>query len=387
MQVDDIVAVLATLSNAPDTTTQALIPVVDRLALVVDSVSSMHSDVTSLADSIAALRADRSQLVQISMETNGRLDLLAANLGEIRESRPDFTSSFIALSGLIESVQASVTDTHDRIDTLSELVRRVEGDQTDASAAPLTVRLDQLSQQLNSQSSDVKSTVRAVVGLGAEFAEIQTELRALSDTLPDRTDANAEVREALARLDATLANRDTSVRDSLSRLDAAIGQTSSESDFSDLARQLDAGMGELRRDLQGMYQTAQTSDVLDLVRSMSRDLGDLRADVRRSESELTGGASAALVASAASAMARLEERMDGEFDGVGRQMEALGTLLGQLIDAVHRIEAQVVGVQPVSDKMRSSAAAVLEALRANVRQRAAARRNSGAPPELGAGPR
>jgi hypothetical protein len=47
----------------------------------------------------------------------------------------------------------------------------------------------------------------------------------------------------------------------------------------------------------------------------------------------------------------------------------------------------MVGVQPVSDKMRTSAATVLESLRASVRQRAAARRGAGAPPELGAGPR
>jgi hypothetical protein len=76
--------------------------------------------------------------------------------------------------------------------------------------------------------------------------------------------------------------------------------------------------------------------------------------------------------------------MDSEFDSVGRQMEALGTLLGQVIDALHRVEAQVIGVQPVSEKMRAAAATVLDSLRVNVRQRAA-RRNSGPPPELGSG--
>jgi hypothetical protein len=126
-----------------------------------------------------------------------------------------------------------------------------------------------------------------------------------------------------------------------------------------------------------------------MVRSMSIEVGELRSDVRRATSDLAGGAdaSAALVASAGSAMARLEGRMDGEFDTVGRQMEALGTLLGQLIDAVYRVESQMVGVRPVADKMRAAAAAVLETLRASVRQGAASRRNAGAPPELGAGPR
>jgi chromosome segregation ATPase len=475
------------------------------------------------------------------METNGRLDLLAANVGEIRESRPDFSSSFFALSGLLETVQTNVTDTHDRIDALGALVRRLDDDRIDASEAiaPLAERLDviaaqsatneqhvtavlesladtfgrvdserttavaqqldevrqavsnmsdrqaralldvldrleqvstsvtatqdatrsvetalrsvaedgtderlgEFAQQLISLSTDVKSTVGAVTGLSADFTGLRADLRAFADSVPDRTDADAEVRaglarldeaiserdrqlretverldtavgarddqlreaitrldtavterysdvtEGVARLDATLANRDASVRDILSRLDAAVGQTSRESDFSDLARQFDAAIGELRRDLQGMYKVVSSNNVVDMVRSMSSEVGDLRSDVQRAASDFSGGAAAALVASAASAMSRLEGRMDGEFDTVGRQMEALGTLLGQLIDAVHRVETQMVGVQPVSEKMRTSAATVLESLRASVRQRAAARRSAGGPPELGAGPR
>jgi chromosome segregation ATPase len=475
------------------------------------------------------------------METNGRLDLLAANVGEIRESRPDFSSSFVALSGLLESMQANVTDTHDRIDALGELVRDVGGDQSiiSSAVAPLAAsidaitaqaaateqqvaaaleslaesfgrvdaeratavaqqldevrqavdglsdrqaaglmdvlerfehvsdnvasaqattlsveaalrtaaeggtdeRLGELAQQITTLSGDVKSTVRSVVGLAADLGGLRSDLQTFADSMPDREGADVEVRAALARLDtaiaerdqqlretverldaavgardeqlreavarldaavseresevtagvarldATLANRDASVRDILSRLDAAIGETSRESDFSDLARQFDAAIGELRRDLQSMYQAASNTDVVDVVRTLSSEIGDLRSDVQRTESELRGGASAALVSSAASAMSRLEGRMDGEFDSVGHQMEALGTLLAQAIDAVHRIEVQVVGAQPVSDKMRSAAATVLETLRASVRQRADARRAAGAPPELGAGPR
>ncbi|MEY2402568.1 MAG: hypothetical protein QOD38_119, partial [Acidimicrobiaceae bacterium] len=564
-QVDEIVAGLTALRETPDNTAEALAPVVDRLATIVDSVSTMHGDVANLADSISTLRSDRSQLVQIAMETNGRLDLLAANVGEIRESRPDFSSSFVAMSGLLESVQANVSTTHDRISALGELVREVEGGRTDVASvvAPLADRLEviaaqtgaseqhvatvlesladtfgrveaerattfaqqidevrravnelsdrqstgltdvlqrfesvsenvattqeatraleivvrssaedgsnelmgELTQQLTSLTSDVKSTVRAVVGLGADFTGLRSDLQSLSASIPDRTDADAEVRAALARLDeaigardeqlretverldaavgardvqlrdaitrldtavteresevtegvarldATLANRDASVRDILSRLDSAVSQTSRESDFADLARQFDAAIAELRRDLQTMQQTAASTDVLDMVRSVAerdpneavqsvnlslrevrtdlsamRDaIGDLRSDVRRAEADMTGGAGAAL-ASAASAMARLEGRIDGEFDTVSRQMEAVGTLLGQVIEAVHRVESQVVGVQPVSEKMRTAAATVLESLRANVRQRNA-RRNAGAPPELGAGPR
>jgi hypothetical protein len=178
-----------------------------------------------------------------------------------------------------------------------------------------------------------------------------------------------------------------------------------------LARQFDAAIGELRRDLQTMQQAAASTDVLDMVRSLAeRDpdevvqvvnssVREVRSDLEsaRSEmqsmsgaikalsSELGGAAGDAIVASVASAMARHEGRIDGEFDAVGRQMEALGTLLGQVIDSLHRVESQVVGVQPVSEKMRTAAATVLDTLRTNVRQRAAARRSG--TPELGAGPR
>jgi hypothetical protein len=105
----------------------------------------------------------------------------------------------------------------------------------------------------------------------------------------------------------------------------------------------------------------------------------------RRPDEMGGGAGAALVASAATAMARLEARMDGEFDSIGQQMEALGTLLGQVIDSVHRVEEQVIGTHPMAERVRHSAASVLDALRANVRQRQAHRQGGGPPPEIGSG--
>jgi hypothetical protein len=132
------------------------------------------------------------------------------------------------------------------------------------------------------------------------------------------------------------------------------------------------------RDVRADLQSTRTE-----LQSISRTVGELRSELRRTD-DMAGGAGAALVASAATAMARLEARMDGEFDSVGRQMEALGTLLGQVIDSVHRVEAQVIGVHPMSERVRSSAASVLDSLRTNVRQRAAHRQ--GPPPELGSGP-
>jgi len=136
---------------------------------------------------------------------------------------------------------------------------------------------------------------------------------------------------------------------------------------------VNVALRDVRADLQSTRAELQ---------SMSQTVNELRSELRRTD-EMGGGAGAALVASAATAMARLEARMDGEFDSVGRQMEALGTLLGQVIDSVHRVEAQVIGVHPMSERVRSSAASVLDALRTNVRQRQSHRQ--GPPPEIGSG--
>ena len=199
--------------------------------------------------------------------------------------------------------------------------------------------------------------------------------------------------DSVARLDATLANRDASIRDTLSRLDASISTASSEADFADLARQFNAASADVA-DMVRALLDRDPNEVVHVVHSALRevraDLDSTRSEVQSMSgainhlgSELGGAAGAAIVESVSSAMARHESRIDGEFDGVGRQMEALGTLLAQVIDSLHRVESQIVGVQPVSEKMRAAAASVLEQLRTNVRQRANARHT----PELGAGPR
>jgi hypothetical protein len=71
--------------------------------------------------------------------------------------------------------------------------------------------------------------------------------------------------------------------------------------------------------------------------------------------------------------------MDVEFDDVARQLEALGTLLQQTIEAIDRVESQITGAQPETDRMRSVASGTIETLRETSRQRVARR---AAPPEL-----
>jgi chromosome segregation ATPase len=350
----------------------------------------MRVDPTSAMQLLHSPPASTSSLPKRLADTFGRVD--AERATTITEQIDDVRQ---AVSGLGER-QAS---------TLTELLKRIDQNGEGGHVGELT-------EQLTSLVGDVKSNVRAVVGLGSDISGLRTDFQSFAESMPDRTNADAEVRAALAhldeavggrdlqlrdtveRLDAAVAARDAELREAVSRLDEAVASRSSEADFSDLARQFDAAIAELRRDLQGVTQAAVGTDAFNAglrdvrtdlqlaraeVESMTGAIGDLRSDVRRSDVD----ANATLAASAASSMARLEGRMDGEFDTVSRQMEALGTLLGQVIDSVHRVESQVIGVQPVSEKMRTAAAGVLETLRANVRQRTATRRNAGGPPEFG----
>jgi methyl-accepting chemotaxis protein len=152
-------------------------------------------------------------------------------------------------------------------------------------------------------------------------------------------------------------------------------QSLSDRDLDQTVEPLNHALRDVRADVQSTRVELQ---------AISRSVDELRSEMRRPD-DMGGGAGAALVASAATAMSRLEARMDGEFDSIGQQMEALGTLLGQVIDSVHRVEEQVIGTHPMSERVRNSAASVLDALRANVRQRSAHRNRDSDPPELGSG--
>ncbi|HEX4821164.1 MAG TPA: hypothetical protein VFV00_13260 [Acidimicrobiales bacterium] len=573
MQLDELMSVVTGLRDTPVDAAGALAPLADRLAVVVDAVSSLHGDVAGLADAMSTMRTERTGLAQLAADTTARLDHVTASLAELHESRldsdatneqlqqlgraiadlhdsrPDLTLSFSVLTDLVESLQTTVTDTRNRIDALHEYLRPADGNaELAALLAPVIDRLDSLgaraavseaqigttlddladtvtrfdseqseavrthidelrqavhalgdrqanalmdvvqrfeqvsanasdtqeairsidaaisslstprddardvigdlAQQMAALTADVRSSVRSVVGLGADLTALRSDVETLTVAMPDVSDTEAAMRAALTSIDQSIAERDRRMREFLQQLDASVGSrdadvrtalttlsevlstTPSSSDASSVAAQLDAGLTELRRELQALRQESSNSEVLAAVRSLgerdrdrepspvvdvgsaveplSHALRDVRADVQstrvelqsisrtveelRSESrrpdDVGGGAGAALVASAATAMARLEARMDGEFDSIGQQMEALGTLLGQLIDSVHRVEEQVIGAHPMTERVRHSAASVLDALRTNVRQRQAHRnRPQGPPPELGSGPR
>jgi hypothetical protein len=205
----------------------------------------------------------------------------------------------------------------------------------------------------------VKSAVRATVGLGADVTSLRTELTDLASAVATPAPPDEAIPAALSLLDTSMAER-------------------AEQQTVELARRLDAALTDLRRDVRSDVQSAKAD-----IESLGRAIDELELEVSQPAPEPDYEAGAALVASVASAMTHLETRIDGDFDALGRHMEAVGTLLAQVIDAIHRVESHVVGVQPSSERTRTAANTVLESMRANVRQRA--NRRTGPPQELGTG--
>jgi hypothetical protein len=329
-----------------------------------------------------------------------------------------------------EQVSANASETREAVRSIDAALAGMAAPRDDAGE-----QVGDLAQQVAALNADVRSSIRSVVGLSADLTALRSDVQTLTVAIPDASDNEAAVRGALAGIDESLADRDRRMREFLQQLDASVGSrdadvrtaltalldalasTPEAGDTSAVAAQLETGLADLRRDLQSARQDTSNADVLAAVRSLgerdleqtveplNHSLRDVRADLQSTRSELQaitrtvdelrsemrrpdemgGGAGAALVASAATAMARLEARMDGEFDSLGPQMEALGTLLGQVIDSVHRVEEQVIGTHPMAERVRHSAASVLDALRANVRQRQAHRQGGGPPPEIGSG--
>jgi uncharacterized phage infection (PIP) family protein YhgE len=353
-QVQQVVSALAALQDTGEGPEQVLAPVIDRLATVLDGVSSVHTNVAELAAAIGALRADRA-VNQSDDATAAQLKTLTTAVNELRANRPDLTGSLQALAGLLEAVQADAARTHERLDALSVAVQQPPP----APPAPATPAvLEQLDARLHDVLSGIALAVDQVEAANRSENEHAAGLQASLDE--HVADLNRSIDERVAADLQQLRAAVEAVATALAEPPppppppppAAAAQ-------HDDGRSLQDAIAALRADI------GTTNDQLRLI-------AQTRNEPR---TEDLGGASAALMASAASAMARLEGRIDSEFDTVARQTEALGSLMAQAIEAMERIESQIGGVQPVTEKMRAAALRTLEALRTS--------RHRGGPRQLG----
>ena len=177
----------------------------DRLDLIAAQAAATEQHVTavleSLADTFGRVEAERAttiaqQIDEVRQAVNGLSDRQATALMDVLER--------------FEQVGATVAATQEATRSVEAALRSAAEDGTDE-------RLGELTQQLTSLSSDVKSTVRAVVGLGADFTGLRSELQSLATPCRIEPTPTPKCAAALARLDEAIGDRDQQLRDTVER--------------------------------------------------------------------------------------------------------------------------------------------------------------------------
>jgi chromosome segregation ATPase len=345
---------------------------VDRLAR--DLPARIDEQLTVLADTLAAAaheRLTRADLVEILGPVGEHLDYLA-NAGMTRNELRDLLDPLAdrlanvadggVTKGDVAEVVGPIADqltsiaarTAGQLDEVARAVAALTGQQVDPER--LLARIDQRADVL---AAEVREAVAATGGGGTVDAVI------------DRMQADA------GRILDALAAEMAGVRegmDQVQRVVADLEQLRGGSGGDDVNR-LAGQVSELSRDLAGTRE---------IVRVVSDSVTGIRLDLRSQES--AGGLSAgAMLGTAQAAWTRLEHRLEREFDDVGHQLEQLGGLLHQAIEAMEAAQSNQPHVADQLRRARDTAASFLDSLRESGRDRRRARVGDKGPRGLGRG--
>ncbi|MGI8663941.1 MAG: hypothetical protein ACR2LQ_12150 [Acidimicrobiales bacterium] len=331
----------------------------EELAAGLERVDKRVADAVDAATEPSAVADPRAEVASLLSPLEARLDVLAGSLRALHE-RPQLGEG--ALGAIVE-----------RLDRLGESragTRQVEAGATGQALAPVIDRLAVVLDGLTSVSTNIEHLATAVGSLHLEGAsgsprtEIAAKLDQLSSTVSELRSNRPDITSSLQALAGLVESARVTSSEGQQRLDVLSARiAATETRFVDVL----AGIAVV------VDQLGASAGATRPLRSPSRASGVHQAGAGESP-----GAGAGLVASVAGALARLEDRIDTEFDSVGRQIDALGTLVHHTIEAVDRIESQIVGAQP-GVGARTAASNTVDLLRETSRQRAARRT---APPEL-----
>jgi hypothetical protein len=323
--------------------------------------------------------------------------LFAGQIDPPRPARPP-----LRLAG--EGVEVALQALQERVDRVDDVLAGVAEDLAALrEAAVVLPRVASSVASLQGWAADAVADVRADLATMAGHPATEPGQGALTaaDAVPPRTGPvlPQSLDDHLQAVDRRLASLQAVVGDVAS---SVIALRDERAELSERVERLASEVHEVREhrpDVTSSLRTiadlvqghrAVATDIQRRLDALSTTVGDhtdaLTArwgPTARQNADVLDGPGAALIASAVSAMSRLEGRIEGEFGGVERQVEALGSLLGQVIDAVQRLEQQVAGTQPHSERLRDSAARVVAAWRGNVRERPTS--GGGARPELRSG--
>jgi chromosome segregation ATPase len=383
--------------------------VTDQLARMGEQLSTVNATVQSVAEQSHAetLRALDERLADVAAthgELTARVDEVRDAVQAVAAAQPDVAGAVAPLAAQLDAAMselgATVTGGHTRLDEIAAAIEDVRA-QPDPDAPvtiePLSAQLDELHCLTRATGEQLQAMASSIAELRVSRPDITTSLQGLADLLESvrtasdahrqRLDDMSDSRDRMRAQLAGIAGLAEELRGELQRArqETVTVQDAMTASTDRVLARVDVGANRVLDTVASREQ-----HVGDGIRRLDAALADLRTDVdalgrelrsHRGTDEVSSGAGAALVASAAAAMARLEGRLDQEFDSIGAQIDALGALVHEAIDGMHGATPTLAtGTEAVTEKVRAAASSMFEALRATSRQRAARRYRAGRPP-------
>ena len=374
MSEDDRSAdLLAELSGKLDTVAGATAAVAstqtDLLARMAEAEARRSEDALDVAQRLDALER---QVLALSTNggdavssgaPDGSLEPVIAGLAELTAAaanqREDVALALDVLARMAESLERSDARTEDRLAAVRDAAAvpvadlqamlMARADRTDTHLAELAAALD--AAPTTGADTDGGSRLGAIAELvTARVDELGEAVRALSWQLPEITQELAALREQVDGVDVTGAVA-TASDDLAERL-----RHHTDVALAGVLRLLDERLGALRRTI------SETAVVMP-----------------ESPTGSMGFEAGAVMGAAQAAWNRLEQRLDTEFDDLGRQLQSMGTVIEQALAT-----AEAAANRPVvtGDQLRKAASSVKDTVLGASRSR---RDRRGGPRGLGPG--
>lgn len=374
----EVTALLADLGAKVDTVAGATAAVAstqtDLLARMAEAEAHRSEDALDVAQRLDALERQVLALSQAGGPTPGgpapSMDALTEGLETLTSAataqRDDVALALDVLARMAEALERSDARTEDRLAAVR-----------DAAAVPvadlqalLVARADRTEAQLAELAATVEE-LRAggPAGDGDGGGDGGSRLGAVADLVTERVD---ELRESVQSLSWQLPE--------ITRELAALRDRVGADDVTDAVAAATDDLGERMR----LHTDTALAGVLRLMDERLNALRSTLAQATSSPSEGGGTASmgfeaGAVMGAAQAAWNRLEQRLDSEFDDLGRQLHALGTLVEQALAT-----AEAAANRPVvtGDQLRKAASSVKDTVLGASRSR---RERRGGPRGLGPG--
>jgi hypothetical protein len=343
----------------------------DLLTRLAEAEVRRSEDASNVAQRLDALERQvlaRSQPTGDATDAPaGSLEPLAQGLAELTAAaasqRDDAALALDVLARMAESLERSDARTEDRLAAVR-----------DAAAVPVadlqalvTARADRTDAQLALLATTVEGSLDAPAGDHGDL-ESRSRLSALADLITARVD---ELGEAVRSLSWQLPE-----------ITQELGALRDRFEANDVSGAIVAASEDLTERLTLHTDTALAG----VLRLLDERLNALRASIAQAASTPSEGASSsmgfeagAVMGAAQAAWNRLEQRLDNEFDDLGRQLLSMGTVIEQALAT-----AEAAANRPVvtGDQLRRAASSVKDTVLGASRSR---RDRRGGPRGLGPG--